>query len=167
MGPTEDLEWRQLTWRESYWASIEDSRRRVLLHCELRELSDWLILFGVHLETCRFVEGGYGFIDNHGFRDRIGHIKLYRDRLNVVEFDEDATVTRSPHDWGWVIQFDNGLVSMASVDRMLGPHAHQCALSHDACGRKRSATSLFSTLLRNPCYALFPVLKSCEARPVQ
>lgn len=155
-GDLLDKSWKHLSWQESYFASKRDATRTSPTHSELRELGEWLILFGDQLETCRFVRGGYGFVDNRAFSSHWGTIRLQGELLTFAELGELALIRREPTDWGWLIQCNNGFVSLGSFDKCTGAVGYRGALRGCAHGGWRRIFPLISHLNDDTTFGPLP-----------
>ncbi len=99
-----------LTWKQSYLASLVDSRRAVCTAEELREQGSIAILFGNVLESMRFVRGGLCFFDNRCFVQRMGWFEILGAEFYVPQVGCSGQVLRSAKDWGWEFVCQQGFV---------------------------------------------------------
>ena len=71
------------------------------------------------VEVCRFITGGYQFIDNRAFFEGPCDILLSKEHIFFKNIQHRFSITRSD-DWGWILADDNTFVTIYSFDRRLG-----------------------------------------------
>lgn len=154
-----------MSWKQSYVASLRDSKRTYITYEELRAQGEWLICFESMVEVCRFTAGGYQFFDNRAFFEHCCDIVVHQDHLLFKDIRHGATVSRDPRDWAWIVKDDYTAVSLSSFDRRAGPQHYSGCLAFDENHHKRNIMPLMSPLLDIEMHQLLTVTPFVTSLP--